>query len=149
MIVTFRKLTEKRLSTWDALRGRRTRVPGTTMGLGRGGLPHDLIQLAVEGSLGLEFGFWGCVAKGATFRSTGRRRTRPGRAIIAAHRAELLSAEHLAGEHLSRWATGKPTPAANALVRLDAAWRALGDGEHLTVRWPTLDVLPGVDARAP
>ena len=45
MEVTFRKLVEQRVSTWDALRGKRIRFRGATMALGRGGLPHDLIHI--------------------------------------------------------------------------------------------------------
>lgn len=138
MRVTFWKLVEERRSTWEALRGKRTRVPGTPMALGRGDLPHDLAQLVVEGSLGLSHGFWGCVAKGATFRSLGRKRNRPGMAIIAEHRAELAEAEQAAGEHLRRWKDGRATPAADKLAEVDAAWRGLGDGGHLVIDWPTL-----------
>lgn len=83
MLVTFHKLAEKRLSTWEAVRGRRTQIPATAMALGRGDLPHDLGQMIVEASLGIEHGFWGCVAQGASFKSLGRKRTRPGRARAA------------------------------------------------------------------
>ena len=141
MRVTFWKRIEQRLSYWEAVRGKRTRVPGTAMALGRGGLPHDLSQLVVEGSLGLEFGFWGCVARGATFKSTGRKRTRPGMAVIAEHREQLAEAEQLAGEHQRRWQSGRPTPAGAKLTELDEAWRALGDEESLTIEWPTLELL--------
>jgi hypothetical protein len=37
-----------------------------------------LAQFVVEASLGLEHGFWNLVANGATFKSLGRRPTRPG-----------------------------------------------------------------------
>jgi hypothetical protein len=70
--VTFYRLAEQRLSYWEAVRAKRTRVPGSMMALGRGGMPHDLQQLVVEATLGLDRGFWGSVAGGATFRSTGR-----------------------------------------------------------------------------
>jgi hypothetical protein len=136
--VTFYKLTERRVSSWEAVRGKRTRVPGSTMALGRGGMPHDLLQLVVEATLGLDHGFWGCIADGATFRSTGRKRTRPGRAVIAAHRKELDEAEHIAGDHVARWEAAKPTPCAAALDEFDRRWRALGDGEGLTIEWPSL-----------
>jgi len=59
VLVTFRKLVEERVTTWDAVRGERTRIPGTTMALGRGGLPHDLAQMIVEASVGIDRGFWG------------------------------------------------------------------------------------------
>src|SRR5687768_15588590 len=137
MQVTFRKLVEKRLTTWDAVRGKRTRVPGTSMALGRGDLPHDLAQLAVEASMGIEHGFWGSVARGATFRSLGRKRTRPGREVIATHRHEINLAERIVGEHVGRWKRGEPTAAAAALDDLDRRWRQLADGEPLVIEWPS------------
>ncbi len=76
--VRFRKLVEKRLTTWDAVRGKRTRVAGSTMALGRGEMPHDLIQMIVESVAELDRGFWGSVAAGATFNSMSVKRTTPG-----------------------------------------------------------------------
>jgi hypothetical protein len=143
--VTFYKLTEKRLTTWEAARGKRIRVPGSTMALGRGEMPHDLLQLIVEAEMGIVHGFWGCVASGATFRSTGRKRTRPGRAVIAAHRGELDQAEHIVGVHAERWRAGASTPCTAALDAFHALWEKLGDGDRLTVEWPTLAVLPNPD----
>lgn len=140
MRVTLRKLVEQRLSTWEAVRGKRTRVPGSTMALGRGDLPHDLTQLIVEAVLGIEHGFWGCVAAGATFRSTGRKRTRPGRAVIAQHRHELDASEKMVGAHVRRWQSGLPTPAAAKLDEFSDLWRALPDRGALVVEWPSLRV---------
>ena len=86
MRVAFRIQDErKRICRWDAVRGKRTRVPGAVVGYGNGP-PHDLVQYVVEAATNYENGFWGLVARGATFKSTGRRRTKPGRALIAAHR---------------------------------------------------------------
>jgi hypothetical protein len=79
----------ERVTTWVAVRGKRTRVPGSTMALGRGGMPHDLIQMIVEGVAGLDRGFWGSVAAGATFKGMPVKRTTQGRAVIAANRQEL------------------------------------------------------------
>jgi hypothetical protein len=73
------------------------------MALGRADMHHDLAQLVVERALGLDRGFWGSIAAGATSRSTGRKRTRPGRAVIAGNRKHLAEAEALAGEHPARW----------------------------------------------
>jgi hypothetical protein len=141
MRVTFRKLIEDRVVTWEAVRGQRTRVPGTAMALGRGGLPHDLVQMIVEGSLGIEDGFWGSVAAGATFKSTGRRRTRPGRAVIASNRKGIARAEGVVGEHFARWRTGAPTPTATRFEEISAVWMGLGDGGELTLDWPRVRVL--------
>jgi hypothetical protein len=140
MQVTFQKLVEKRVSTWVAGRGKNIRVPGASMALGRGDLPHDLTQLIVEATLGVNDGFWGCVAAGATFRSTGRKRTRPGKAVIAAHREGLAEAERMVGLHVFAWKNGKPTPTAEALTTFDELWRSLDDGGSLRVEWPTLRI---------
>ena len=139
--VTFRKLVEDRLSTWEALRGERTRVPGTPMALGRGGLPHDLVQMIVEGTLCIENGFWGSVAAGATFKSTGRKRTRPGRAVIAANRKRIADAEGVVGMHYSLWQANEPTPTAPRFDEVSRVWAELGDRGELTMEWPTLRVL--------
>ena len=141
MQVTFRKLIEKRVSTWIAVRGKRTRVPGSTMALGRGELPHDLVQMIVEGTVGIADGFWGSIAAGATFKSTGRKRTRPGRAVIAANREAIVAAEQIVGEHHRRWKAGEPTPTAPHFDAINKRWASLGDGEALTVAWPSLRLL--------
>jgi hypothetical protein len=138
--VTFRKLREERLTTWDAVRGKRTRVPGASMALGRGDLPHDLVQLVVEGMLGITDGFWGSVASGATFKSTGRKRTRPGRRIIAANREALRTAEQRVGAEVAQWEKGARTPVGTALDDMASRWRNLGDREPLVIEWPSLQV---------
>jgi hypothetical protein len=148
MQVRFRKMVEQRLTTWEALRGKRTRVPGTTMALGRGGMPHDLVQMVVEGALGIERGFWGSIADGATFRSTGRKRTRPGRAVISANREHLATAEALVAEHLARCKRGDPTPAGRQLQDIERHWSDLGDGDELLIEWPSLRVLLPSSSRA-
>jgi hypothetical protein len=147
--VRFRKMGEQRLTTWEALRGKRTRVPGTTMALGKGGMPHDLTQMVVEGALGIERGFWGSIANGATFRSTGRKRTRPGRAVISANRDHLATAEALVAEHLARWERGDPTPAGRLLQDIERHWSDLGDGDELLVEWPSLRVPSATSSRHP
>jgi hypothetical protein len=98
-------------------------------------VPHDLATFVVEDALAIEHGFWGCVALGATFRSLGRRRTEPGRAIIQAHLADLDDAERRVNEAFFAWRRGEPTPAAAALDRALAAWRALPEGGELVRRW--------------
>jgi hypothetical protein len=111
------------------------------MPTGRGVIPHDLVHLATEAMLGLEFGFWGLVARGATFRrGTDRRRTRPGRALIAVHRSDLHQAEALGNAHHQAWLDGRPTPLAPTFDRLARLWQDLPDGGSLQVEWPTLAV---------
>ena len=134
--VMFSRHREKGLCSWEALIGKRTRVPGTTMAAGAG-LPHDLAQYVIEAASACDDGFWGCVAKGATFKSTGRRRTKPGRAVIAAHRSGIVASEQLAGLHLASWRLGERTPVTAALDRALAQWRRLREGEQLTFDWPS------------
>jgi hypothetical protein len=126
----------RQLSGWDATRGKRTKVPGTVMAAGRG-IPHDLAQYIIEASTGYRHGFWELVAKGATFNSIGRWRTKPGRALIAEHRAELAGAEQLAGLHFAQWRAGKTSPVSNALNRALAQWKGLAANQRLVFDWPS------------
>ena len=137
MRVEFYRDDEAKVAGWDALRGKRTRVPGSTMALGRGVISHDLAQYVIEAATGYRHGFWGLLAAGATFKSTGRRRTKPGRDVIAAHRAELIASEQLAGLHLSDWQQGRPTSVTAALNRASGKFQALRPGERLVFDWPS------------
>jgi hypothetical protein len=135
--VAFRKVDDGRLCAWVATPAKRKRFQGTTMAAGRD-LPHDLAQFVVEETFGLQRGFWGLVAKGATFKSVpGRRRTQPGRQLVRENHAALQAAEHLVNTHVSAWRTGAPTPAAQALDAMLARWRALPVGEDLLLDWLT------------
>jgi hypothetical protein len=108
------------------------------MALGRGDLPHDLTQLVVEAAVGLGYGFWGCVAAGGTFKSTGRKWTKPGRAVIAEHREDLRRAEHVTGQQVARWKAGDDTPITRELDRIAALWDSLDEQQELVVEWPSL-----------
>jgi len=141
MTVTFSKLTERRLSYWEAVRGKRTRIPGSAMALGRGDMPHDLSQLVVEAATGMTDGFWGSIAQGATFKSTGRKRTSAGRAVIAKNRKALAEAERLAGQHLASWRSGRKDAVTRELERIDEIWRSVPAEGSLTILWPTLEVI--------
>ncbi len=102
---------------------------------GHSDVPHDLAQFVVEAGLELEHGFWNLVANGATFRSPGRRSTRPGRQLIAAYRAELNQAEGTVNDEVQAWRDGRPTPVGPELTAMQARWRALRPGEELVVEW--------------
>lgn len=145
MQVEFTRHDEKgRLACqWVATRPPRTRIPGSYMPAGRH-LPHDLAQYVVEAATSMTDGFWGLIARGATFRSTGRRVTKPGRALILAHRAELDRAEVTANATIAAWHAGEPTPASDALDAALRQWRDLAPGERLVFEWPsaTGGVLP-------
>lgn len=93
----FTKVLDGRARRWEAIRPPRTIVPSPTMAAGPD-IPHDLATFVVEHEVGLPFGFWGCVAAGATFDATGRRRTPAGRALIRQHTDELDVAERSANE---------------------------------------------------
>lgn len=126
----------RRLSAWEATRSKRTKVPGTVMAEGKT-IPHDLAQFVIEASTGYQHGFWGLVAQGATFKSTGRRRTKPGRSLIADHREELAAAEQLAGLHLGLWKAKEPSPVTDALNRASAQWQELALSQRLVFEWPS------------
>jgi hypothetical protein len=130
MLVTFTK--GPRTCSWQALRPPRTRVPGSTMAAG-GDLPHDLVTFVVEHELGLAHGFWGCVANGATFRSSPRKRTPQGKDVITRHRADLDDAERRVNAMWRAWRAGRPVAPLDAMLD---RWRRLDDGESLVVEWP-------------
>ena len=136
MRVAFFKVDEGRLCGWTATRHGQRPFAGPTMASGRD-LPHDLAHFVVEEALGLTVGFWGLVAKGATFASVpGRRRTRPGRALIREHQAELVRTEGIVYAHMSAWRAGTPTRVGRALTSMLERWQALRVGDELRVEWP-------------
>ena len=139
MFVSFWRVHDGEFSVWEADRGHRRIVPGPTWKEGRWGLPHDLAGLVVEARLGVTGGFWSCVQAGATFKSLGRKRTKPGRAVIREHRMDLDAAEGVVHGHVAQWLAGKPTPVARDLDRFRHLWTELPDGARLTIRWPTLE----------
>jgi hypothetical protein len=113
---------------------------------GRTDLPHDLAHFVVEAGLELEHGFWNLVGNGATFRTLGRRPTRPGRQLIAAYRAELNEAEGVVNAHVQAWRNGCPTPVGPDLDAMQTRWRSLRCGDELVVEW-RLRRLPRPSAR--
>lgn len=134
--VEFFKPSEKRrLCAWEATRQKRIVVPGSVMAAGAS-IPHDLAQYVIEAATGFRNGFWGLVSRGATFKSTGRKRTKPGRAVIAEHREDLAASEVLAGEHLERWRLGEATPVTQSLREAKAQWDELELGDRLAFEWP-------------
>jgi hypothetical protein len=149
MKVMFSRSDDGRLCTWRAELPKHRQILGSTMGTraARTDLPHDLAQFVVEATLGPEERFWNLVANGATFTSVGRRQTKPGRQLIAAHRAELNEVEKLVNAHVAAWRDGDPTPVGPALEAMLARWRALPTGEELVVEWPARR-LPSAEPRS-
>ncbi len=133
MHVAFYKVDGGRLCAWLATPPRRETFQGTTMASGKD-LPHDLAQFVVEATLGVEHGFWGLLANGATFRSVpGRRRTKPGQQFVRAHVDELDAVEGIVIEHVEAWRRGAATPVDSALDAMYTRWKALGVREELRV----------------
>ncbi len=100
-------------------------------------LPHDPAQFVVEAALGVWHGFWGLLAKGATFKTVpGRRLTGPGRKLIREHAGDLDAAESAANTHVTAWRSGHQGPVGQALDDMLRRWRALHDGEELRLDWP-------------
>jgi len=102
-----------------------------------GDLPHDLYTFVIEQALGIEHGFWGCVAEGATFATLGRKRTPQGKDVITRHLRELDEAEFRVNDIYFAWKAGTPTPLDEELNATLERWRALPDGGELVVTWPT------------
>ncbi|HWJ63764.1 MAG TPA: hypothetical protein VNS19_17450 [Acidimicrobiales bacterium] len=134
MEITFTKGKGGRVCSWVALRPPRTQVPGPAMAAG-GDLPHDLMTFVVEDALGIEHGFWGCVADGATFKTLGRKRTPQGKQVIARHAVELDEAEVQVNDVYFAWRRGEATPVDAELEAMLARWRALPEGGTLDVTW--------------
>ena len=121
-------------------------------------LPHDLVHLVVEDTIGIDNGIWGAIAGGVVFRSmthqSGRRPPHAAdrsAALIREHRDSLHRAE-LVGGLIERVARGQ-LPAdvatrqsglelgqvrgtAQALHEAEARWQALPIGGQLSCHWP-------------
>lgn len=133
MVVRFQK--RGRGCSWTALRRPRSIVPGPTMAAG-GDLPHDLYTFVIEDALDIEYGFWGCVAAGATFKTLGRKRTSQGKAVIDRHLDDLDAAEARVNEIYFAWRKGKATELDDELDAMLQRWRALFEGDDLVLEWP-------------
>lgn len=140
MVVKFTKVEGGRGCSWEAARSKRRRTSGHS-GAGHDRLPHDLAHFAAESALGLERGFWGLVDMGATFKSLGRKRTRPGTAVIRENVKTLDEAERLTGRHWRAWREGRETPLRPAFDSLLAAWQELPEGGSFSLEWPSGRIL--------
>jgi hypothetical protein len=138
MRVEFAKRAEKGrcYCEWQAILGKRRPITAGPMTIGRD-IPHDLAQYVIESMTGCENGFWGSVARGATFRSMQKRRTKPGRAVIAANRQDLVGSEHLAGRYFGRWRARDASPVVAAMDVAFDQWKSLGPTDRLVFEWPS------------
>src|SRR5215217_3589690 len=84
MTVWFEKTTHNQCVVTARARDRKPFAVSHMAGTRR--MPHDLATFVVERELAIAGGFFNLVAHGAIFRSSGRRPTRPGRAITDADR---------------------------------------------------------------
>lgn len=135
MQVAFIKLEQGRLCGWTAHPRKRKPFQGTIMAAGAH-LPHDLAQFVVERELGLERGFWGLLAAGASFKTVpGRKMTEPGRQLVRDHSDELNRVEGIVNTNVFSWRRGAATPAGAALDGMLARWRALKPGQELLLEW--------------
>ena len=134
MTVTFRRVGHT--CSWEALRPPRSVVVGPSMAAG-GDLPHDLYTFVIEDALDLEFGFWGCVAAGATFKTFARRPTPQGKAVIARHVRDLEAAEVRVNAVYFAWRAGDATELDRQLDEMLARWRAVPQGGELELHWST------------
>ncbi|MBQ0997115.1 hypothetical protein [Streptomyces sp. RK62] len=154
MEMSFRKLPENQHEI--VLRDRKgpdVRLPAQPVGPT---MPHDLVHAVVETALGIEDGFWGATARGATFQGfllvTAGRHRRSGLKVLRRDGDAVLAAELRVNWAYRVW-RGLPTEgrgAGPALLtayepartgpRLDTAaarWAAVPEGGALVRRWGT------------
>jgi hypothetical protein len=148
MTVRFSKTADPRRCVVTAWAHDRRLFPVSGMGATER-IPHDLATFVVEQRLGLAGGFFNLTAHHATFRSSGRRPTRPGRAVIAANRLELDGAERAVHAHEDAWRSGAATPVAEALTQAEQRWRRLAPGDHFELAWRRLPLPVRVPRRRP
>ncbi|MFJ9641697.1 hypothetical protein ACWEPM_35750 [Streptomyces sp. NPDC004244] len=117
-------------------------------------MPHDLVHAVVETALGIDDGFWGAMARGATFQgfettAPGRHRRsglkvlrRGGDAVLAAELSVNWAYRVWRGLSTQGRGVGSPPLGPDALARtgprLDAAaarWAAVPEGGELVWRW--------------
>ncbi|MFI8323342.1 hypothetical protein [Streptomyces sp. NPDC085529] len=154
MEISFRKLPDHRHEILvRARKGPDVRLPARPVGPT---LPHDLVHAVVETALGIEDGFWGATARGATFEGfepvvPGRHRRsgmkvlrRGGDAVLAAELSVNWAYRVWRGLPVEGRGLGPALLDADALARtgprLDAAaarWAAVPEGGELLWHWGT------------
>ncbi|MFB9555127.1 hypothetical protein [Streptomyces roseoviridis] len=154
MDIAFRKLPDDRHEILVRDRqGPDVRLPAQPTGPT---MPHDLVHAVVEHALGIEDGFWGAMARGATFQgfelvTPGRHRRsglkvlrRGGDAVMAAELSVNWAYRVWRGLPTEGRGVGRPPLTAEQIARttapLDAAaarWRDVAEGDVLEWRWGT------------
>ncbi|MFJ3499263.1 hypothetical protein [Streptomyces sp. NPDC090135] len=154
MEITFRKLPDDRHEIVVRDReGPDVRLPPRPTGQT---LPHDLVHAVVETALGIDDGFWGATARGATFEGFERvepgRHRRSGLKVLRRGGDAVMAAELSVNWAYRAWrglptegrGVGRPllSPERLALTTapLDAAaarWHDVPEGGALVWRWGT------------
>ncbi|MFF6888340.1 hypothetical protein ACFY9F_34725 [Streptomyces sp. NPDC012421] len=152
MEMTFRKLPDNQHEILvRARKGPDIRLPAQPFGPT---MPHDLVHAVVETALGIDDGFWGATARGATFEGfdmvTPGRHRRSGMKVLRRGGDAVLAAELSVNWAYRVWrglptegrGVGRPLLDEAALARtghrLDAAaarWAAVPEGGELVWRW--------------
>ncbi|NXY98844.1 hypothetical protein HYE82_31585 [Streptomyces sp. BR123] len=154
MEMSFRKLPDNQHEILvRARKGPDVRLPAQPTGPT---MPHDLVHAVVETALGIDDGFWGATARGATFQGfetvePGRHRRsgmkvlrRGGDAVMAAELSVNWAYRVWRGLDTEGRGVGRPPLGPDALARtgprLDAAaarWAAVPEGGELLWCWGT------------
>ncbi|MFD7460438.1 MULTISPECIES: hypothetical protein [unclassified Streptomyces] len=152
MEMSFRKLPDNQHEILvRARKGPDVRLPAQPVGPN---MPHDLVHAVVETALGINDGFWGAMARGATFQGfellTPGRHRRSGMKVLRRGGDAVMAAElsvnwaYRVWRGLSTEGRGVgPAPLdsdalARTLPRLNAAatrWTAVPQGGELLWRW--------------
>src|SRR5215213_3284240 len=133
MTVRFEKTTHNHCVVTARARDRKPFAVSHMAGTMR--IPHDLATFVVERELAIAGGFFNLVAHGAIFRSSGRRPTRPGRAVIVANRAELEVAVRMVHQEQELWGALLSTAVGAVRTDADRRWEALPAGEAFELAW--------------
>ncbi|MFJ4340156.1 hypothetical protein [Streptomyces sp. NPDC088915] len=152
MEMSFRRLPDNQHEILvRARKGPDVRLPAQPVGPT---VPHDLVHAVVETALGIEDGFWGATARGATFQGfelvTPGRHRRSGLKVLRQDGDAVMAAELSVNWAYRAWrgpsTDGRgvgPAPLdadapARTGPRLDAAaarWAAVPEGGELLWRW--------------
>ncbi|MGW0184699.1 hypothetical protein ACWDV7_02950 [Streptomyces sp. NPDC003362] len=152
MEMSFRKLPDNQHEILvRARKGPDVRLPAQPVGPN---MPHDLVHAVVETALGIDDGFWGAMARGATFQGfellTPGRHRRSGMKVLRRGGDAVMAAElsvnwaYRVWRGLSTEGRGVgPAPLdsdalARTLPRLNAAatcWATVPQGGELLWRW--------------
>ncbi|MGX1128018.1 hypothetical protein RKD49_000208 [Streptomyces glaucescens] len=152
MEMSFRKLPDNQHEILvRARKGPDVRLPAQPVGPT---MPHDLVHAVVETALGIDDGFWGAMARGATFQGfelvTPGRHRRSGMKVLRRGGDAVMAAELSVNWAYRAW-RGLPTEGrgvgsapldsdalARTVPRLNAAaarWAAVPQGGELVWRW--------------